>query len=90
MAKTQRDWLSAWENLRFEAEEYSELDSERVLVLARYSGHGKTSGLDVGQIRAKGAAVFHIRDGKVRRYVRYFDRERAFADLGLAPEGGDP
>jgi ketosteroid isomerase-like protein len=81
-----RDFLSAWEDFRVEADEYRELDDERVLVLIRFAGRGKMSGLELGQMRAKGASVFHIRDGKVTRYIRYFDRERALADLGVAPE----
>jgi len=38
-----RDWLSAWEELHSEADEYHELDDERVLVLYRWAGRGKTS-----------------------------------------------
>jgi ketosteroid isomerase-like protein len=85
-----RDWLSAWENFRVEAEEYRELDDERVLVLAQFSARGKRSGLEIGQARTKAAAVFHIRDGKVTRYVIYWNRERGLSDLGLAPEGSSP
>jgi ketosteroid isomerase-like protein len=86
MAGVWRDWLSAWEDLNVEADEYRELDDERVLVLSRYSGRGKTSGLELGQVGAKAATLFHIRDGKVTRFVGYWDRERALADLGLASE----
>jgi ketosteroid isomerase-like protein len=89
MAEGFRYRLSAWENLRVEADEYRELDSERVLVLVRYGGHGKTSGLELGQIGTEAAHLFDIRDGKVTRLVLYADRDRAFADLGLSPEG-DP
>jgi hypothetical protein len=32
--------------------------------------------------------LFHVRGGRVTRLVYYLDRERAFADLGTAPEGG--
>jgi ketosteroid isomerase-like protein len=83
-------FLSAWEGHRVEAWEYRELDAERVLVLGRFVAQGKTSGLDLQQTRTEGASVFHIRVGKVTRLVIYFDRERALADLGLAPEGAGP
>jgi ketosteroid isomerase-like protein len=90
MAEAWRDVLGAWEGYRAEVEEYRELDAERVLVLAHPRGHGKTSGLELGQMRTKGAQLLHVRGGKVTRLVFYFDRERAFADLGLAPEAGSP
>jgi ketosteroid isomerase-like protein len=83
MAEGFRDFLSAWEEAHVKADEYRELDAERVPVLSRYSGRGKTSGLELGQIGSEVAGVFHVRDGKVTRLVLYVDRERAFADLGL-------
>jgi ketosteroid isomerase-like protein len=83
-----RGVLTAWEDWRAEADEYRELNGERVLVLVHLSGRGKTSGLEVGQIGTKGANLFHLRGGKVTRLVIYFDHERALADLGLAPEAG--
>ncbi len=85
-----RDFLSAWEELRMEADEYRELDDERVLVVHHYSGRGKTSGLELGQMREKGANLFHMRDGRVVTLVFYWDRDLAFADLGLAPEADSP
>jgi ketosteroid isomerase-like protein len=84
------NWISTWENLRVGGEEYRELDDERILVLVHWSGRGKTSGLELAQIRTKGAGVFHVRDGKVTRVVAYIDRGHAFADLGLTPEGDSP
>ena len=87
MAEASRDWVSAWRDWHAEAEEYRELDDERVLVLTRRFGRGKTSGLEIGRIQSKGASVWHVRDGKVTRLVIYWDRDHALADLGLAPEG---
>ena len=88
MAEGFRNYLSAWEHFRVQADEYRELDDGRVLVLTWYSGRGKTSGLELGQIRSKGASLFHVRAGKVTRLVLYIDAERALADLGLTLEGG--
>jgi ketosteroid isomerase-like protein len=90
MAEGHRDFLSAWDGSRVEAKEYRELDSERLLVLIQYSGRGKTRGLELGQIGATQAHLFHVRDGKVARLVAYWDRELPLTDLGLAPEAGSP
>jgi ketosteroid isomerase-like protein len=78
--------LNAWQQLRVEAEQCRELDDERVLVLTRLTGRGKTSGIDLGQMRANGADILHIRDGKVMRFVLYWNREHALADLGLSEQ----
>jgi ketosteroid isomerase-like protein len=88
MAEGFRHFLNAWDVLRLEADEYCEVDDERVLVVIRLRGRGKTSGLELRQIPGRGAGLFHLRHGKVTRYVIYWDYERARADLGLAPEGG--
>jgi ketosteroid isomerase-like protein len=79
-----RHFLDAWDELRVEAGEYREVDDERILVIVRLSGCGKTSGLDLAQVPTKGGAgLFPVRRGKVTTYVIYWDRDRAFADLGL-------
>jgi hypothetical protein len=58
----------------------------RAGLLFTFGARGKRSGREAGQIRTSGAQLFHVRGGKVRRLVQYFDRENAFADLGLASE----
>jgi ketosteroid isomerase-like protein len=83
MAEGWRDVISAWDHPRSDVDEYRELDDERVLVLFRYIGRGKASGLEIGESGAKGASVVHVRGGKVTKLVHYFNRDRALADLGL-------
>jgi ketosteroid isomerase-like protein len=83
MAEAWGEGLRAFEELRVEADECRALDDERVLVLMHFSGRGKASGLELGDIQMKGANLFHVRGGKVTRLVTYWDRERAFADLGF-------
>jgi ketosteroid isomerase-like protein len=94
MATAWRGVSSAWEDYRLVADEYHELDGERVLVINHARGRGRTSGLEVGQITTHltepGANLFHVHGGKVTRLVSYWNRSRAFADLGLAAENDAP
>jgi ketosteroid isomerase-like protein len=83
MAEGWRGFLGAWGEYRAEADDYVELDGERVLVLMQHGGHGKASGLGDEQLKTEGANVLHIRDGKVVRLVLYWHRDSALDDLGL-------
>jgi ketosteroid isomerase-like protein len=81
-----REFLSTWDQLRTEAQEYRQLDDERILVYIHNRGRGRTSGMEVDQLMGYGANVWFLRDGKVVKVVMYWDRARALADLGLAPD----
>ena len=83
LAEGTREVLGAFEDARVEPEDYRELDSERILVFVRYGGRGKTSGLEFEQLRTTSAWLVEVQDGKVTKFVRYWDRDRALADLGL-------
>ena len=83
MAEGWRRYLGMWDEFRTGVDEYRELDSERVLVLNHFSGRGKTSGFEVADGRARGASLFHVREGKVTKLVLYANRRRALEDLGL-------
>jgi ketosteroid isomerase-like protein len=86
MAQGFRDFISAWQHYRVEAQEYRELDRGRVVTFLRLGGRGKVSGLDLAQLPKRSANLFHLRGGKVVRFVMYLDGDRALADLGLSPE----
>ena len=83
MGEAWRRWLSEFDEFRTTAEEFRELDAERVLVLTNNSGRGKRSGVQLGETSTPGACVFYVRDGKVTRLLAYPERERALVDLGL-------
>jgi ketosteroid isomerase-like protein len=86
MTRTWGGFLTAWEDYRVEAREYHELDEERVLVAHAAKGRGKTSGVEIGATAGarETANLFHLRAGRVTRLISYFDRDRAFADAGIA------
>ena len=88
MAAGYRGVLSAWDEVRVQADDYRGLDDEHMLVLDHRTGRGRTSGLEVGQIGSRAATLFQILDGRVVKLVLYWDRDRALADLGLAPGAG--
>ncbi len=86
MAEGWREFFRAWEDWRVYVEDYRELVGERVLALEERSARAKRSGLRIGKMAgetSRGASVFHIRTGKVTRFITYFERDRALADLGL-------
>jgi ketosteroid isomerase-like protein len=83
MAEGFREYVDAWEKYRLEVDAFRELDDERVLVTFHRSGRGRTSGLELDQMRSEGTSIIHVRDGRVTRLVFYVDGERALADLGL-------
>jgi ketosteroid isomerase-like protein len=80
------DFLRAWEQLYIEGQGVRELDDARVLGVFQFGGRGKSSGVEIAEIRSDGAHVFYMQNGKVVRIDAYWDRDRALADLGLAPE----
>jgi ketosteroid isomerase-like protein len=82
MAVRYGDWLRGWKDFRAEPEEYLVIDDNRILVLVHNTGRGRASGVELEQRSV--ANFFEIRDNRVTRLVLYWDRGRAFADMGLA------
>jgi ketosteroid isomerase-like protein len=83
MREAMHGLLSGFDVMGAIADEYREIGTDLILVLAHPVGHGKTSGLNLEQTGAKGAQLFYFRDRKVTRFVHYFDSDGALADLGL-------
>jgi ketosteroid isomerase-like protein len=79
-----RDVLSVWKDFRVEVERYRQLDDGRVLVLIRNTGRGKASGVELAEVGTRGANVWTIVGDKATRLVAYWDRDRAYADLGIS------
>jgi ketosteroid isomerase-like protein len=79
-----REFLSQWEDWRCEAEDYVQ-DGEFVVVLCRYRGRGKESGVEVD---TRGAHLWTMRDGKVVRLEVFSSRRRALEVIGH--ERGNP
>ena len=68
-----RRWLSEWEHWRAEPDDFLEI-GDHVVVLARYLGRGRGSGVEIHQ---EGAHVFELCDGMVMRLEIFATRARA-------------
>jgi hypothetical protein len=71
---------SEWDEWRAEAEEYVEL-GDYLVVLARYHGRGRGSGIEISQ---EGAHVFKLRNDRVVRLEIFASRERALESVHAA------
>jgi hypothetical protein len=83
MTEVWRDAMSSFTGLRAVAEQYRVLDDGQILVLTSNTGRGKVSGLELGEMRTRGANLFRVKEGKVTALILYWEAARALADLGL-------
>src|SRR3954454_3903816 len=74
-----REWTSAWESCRIEAEEFHEV-GDRIVVFVRVHARGSGSSIDVDM---ENAHVWTMRDGRAAAIRAYTDRERALREAGV-------
>jgi ketosteroid isomerase-like protein len=74
-----REWTSAWESCRIEAEEFHDA-GEQVCAFVKICGRGSGSSIDV---EMKNAHVWTMRDGRAAAIRAYTDRQRALREVGL-------
>ena len=79
VAEAMRVWVGAWEDWKFEVQEIIDA-GDRVLLIARESGRGKGSGIEIDQ---PNFIVFTLRDGKIVRWQGFVHRDAALEATGL-------
>jgi ketosteroid isomerase-like protein len=75
-----RNWLAAWDDYRWEADEFIAVRGGRVLVLLTARGRGKGSNVDV---EAHWAHLWTFHDGKATRLEGFVDQAEALEAIGL-------
>ncbi len=71
--------MRAWDDYRVEAEEIARAPDGRIVVMTRYIGRGKGSGVEVSR---KGAHIWSMHDGRAVRQEIYATRADALEALG--------
>jgi ketosteroid isomerase-like protein len=79
LAAAWRDFLSAWDDFRIEADRVVPGAAGMYVLLLRLQARGKGSGVSID---AEVANVVRIRDGKIARLEMFWDREAALRAAG--------
>ncbi len=74
------DWLGTWESPVVEALDYIDA-GDSVVVAFRWSGRGRTSGIDTAMTMF---AVYDVKDAQVVRFRQYETRKQALEAAGLS------
>jgi ketosteroid isomerase-like protein len=77
----------AFDDIRFEPLALAEPGDERILVLVRFKGVGRGSGLEVNQ---RVGHLFSLRDGSVVRWEVYWEEADALDAAGISASGSLP
>jgi ketosteroid isomerase-like protein len=83
MAERFRDFLANWSEFRVAAEEFIQLDDDHVLVVARQSAKGASSGLPT---EARVHIVWKFAAEQVVATYWFFERAKALRLAGLSPQ----
>jgi ketosteroid isomerase-like protein len=76
-----KTFLEPWESLRWEPEEFIELEDDRVVTVSHIRMRGRGSGVEVS---ASGASIWTIRDGKAAAMKLYQSKAEALEAGGLS------
>ena len=73
-------WETEWDHLTTVPEEFVDA-GDRVLVAVRFSGRGRSSGIEVDALVYE---IYSLRDGKVVRMDEFTERSKALEAAGLS------
>jgi ketosteroid isomerase-like protein len=76
-----QDWIDTFDEFWFEPVELIDAGEDKVVVVERYGGRAKLSGVETDQMEAE---VFTIRDGKIGRCRAYATRHEALEAAELS------
>jgi ketosteroid isomerase-like protein len=76
-----QDWMDTFDGFWFEAVEFIDAGEDQVVVVERFGGRAKLSGIEAEQTEA---VVSTIRDGKIARYREFITRAEALEAAGLS------
>jgi ketosteroid isomerase-like protein len=76
-----QDWIDTFDDFWFAPIELIDAGEDKVVVVERYGGRAKLSGVETDQTEAE---LFTIRDGKIGRCREYGTRREALQAVGLS------